>query len=156
MGKRHPNHRLVKIHRSYTVEEIARLLAHHKNTVRGWIKDGLPTIDGRRPTMILGPELIAFLKARRAKNKRTCKPGEIYCLRCRGPKCPAGDMAEYLPMNEKAGNLRAICPDCDSFMHRCVNMAKLGQVLGRIDVTFPQALRRLDDRSQPTVNSDLR
>ena len=25
MRKRHPNHRLVKIHRSYTVEEIAEL-----------------------------------------------------------------------------------------------------------------------------------
>ena len=34
MRKRHPNHRLVKIHRSYTVEEIAELFAIHKNTVR--------------------------------------------------------------------------------------------------------------------------
>jgi hypothetical protein len=34
---RYPNYRLVKIHRNYTVEEIARLLKVHKNTVRGWI-----------------------------------------------------------------------------------------------------------------------
>jgi hypothetical protein len=156
MGKRHPNHRRIKIHRTYTVEEVARVLSVHKNTVRIWIKTGLPTIDGKRPTMILGPEIIAFLRARRTKNKRTCKPGEIYCLRCRAPKCPAGDMAEYLPMNENVGNLRAICPDCHSFMHRCVSTAKLGQVLGKIDVTFPQALRQLDDRGQPTLNSDLR
>lgn len=156
MGRRYPNHRRIKIHRTYTVEEIAGLLTVHKNTVRAWIKAGLPTIDGKRPTMILGSEVIAFLKARRAKNKQTLRPGEIYCLRCRAPKCPAGDMAEYLPMNENVGNLRAICPDCDSFMHRCVSMAKFGQVLGRIDVTFPQALRHLNDRNQPTVNSDLR
>ncbi len=39
-----PNHRLVKIHRSYTVEDAARCLAVHKNTVRRWIKAGLPTV----------------------------------------------------------------------------------------------------------------
>jgi transposase len=45
MGKRHPNYRLVKIHRSYAVEEIAKLFGIHKNTVRCWVKDGLATID---------------------------------------------------------------------------------------------------------------
>jgi hypothetical protein len=33
MRKRHPNHRLVKSHRNYTVEEITRLLGKHENTV---------------------------------------------------------------------------------------------------------------------------
>ena len=40
MAKRHPNHRQVKIHRNYTVEEIASLFGIHKNTVsrvdQGW------------------------------------------------------------------------------------------------------------------------
>ena len=57
MGKRHPNHRLVKIHRSYTVEEIASLFGIHKNTVRGWVKAGLPTCDNKRPMLILGHDL---------------------------------------------------------------------------------------------------
>jgi hypothetical protein len=156
MGQRQTNYRRIKIHRTYTVEELARLFAVHKNTVRIWIKAGLPTIDEKRPTMMLGAEASAFLQARRARNKRTCKPGQIYCLRCRAPKCPAGDMAEYIPINENVGNLRAICPDCDSFMHRCASKSKLGQVLGKLDVTFPQALRHLSESNQPSVNSDLR
>jgi hypothetical protein len=45
MRKRHPNHRLVKIHRSYTVEEIAKLYVIHKNTVRRWVKSGLAISD---------------------------------------------------------------------------------------------------------------
>jgi DNA-binding XRE family transcriptional regulator len=113
MRKRRPKYRLVKIHRSYTVEEAARLLGAHKNTVRAWVKVGLPTCDSKRPTLILGRELAAYLQARRTKNKRPCKPGEIYCVRCRAPKRPAGGMAEYHPTTATLGNLIGICPDCE-------------------------------------------
>jgi len=156
MRKRHPNHRLVKIHRSYTVEEIANLFGIHKNTVRGWVKAGLATTDDRRPILILGHDLAAFLQARRVKNKQTCKPGEIYCVGCRAPKFPAADMADYSPVTEKFGNLKAICPDCNSIMNRRVSLAKIGQVRGRMDISFPQALRHIVESSNPTVNSDLR
>ena len=156
MGKRHPNHRLVKIHRSYTVEEIANLFGIHKNTVRRWVKDGLAITDDKRPMLILGHVLAAFLQARRVKNKQTCKPGELYCVRCRAPKPPAGDMAEYLPITEKFGNLTGICPDCDAFMNRHVSLAKIGQVRGRMDIGFPEELRQLYESANPTLNSDFR
>jgi hypothetical protein len=156
MRKRHPNHRHVKIHRSYTVEEIARLLGPHKNTLRQWIKEGLPTSDKRRPTLVLGRDLMEFLQARRARGKRTCLPGQIYCVRCRAPKFPAGDMADYQPVTEKLGNLVAICPDCDCMINRRVSVAKLGQVRGRLDITLPQALRHLSESNDPSVNSGLR
>jgi hypothetical protein len=156
MGKRHPNHRLVKSHRTYTVEEIASLLNKHKNTVREWVKAGLPTIDDKRPMLILGRELIAFLQARRARKKSPCRPGQMYCVRCRAPKFPAAGMVDYLPDTQKVGNLSGICPDCNSIMNRRVSMAKLGQVRGKMDITFPLALRHISEISQPTVNSDLR
>jgi helix-turn-helix protein len=155
MRKRHPNHRLVKIHRSYTVEEIAPLLDVHKNTVRQWIKSGLPTCDKRRPTLILGQDLIDFLRARRGKNKRSCLPGQIYCVRCRAPKSPAGNMADYQCVTEKIGNIKAICPDCDSIINRRVSLAKWQQIRGQMEVTFPQALRHLNESNQSSVNSDL-
>jgi Helix-turn-helix domain len=156
MRKRHPNHRLVKIHRSYTVEEIAELYAIHKNTVRRWVKSGLALSDDKRPMLILGIDLVAFLQARRTKNKRPCKPGEIYCVRCRAPKFPAASMAEYVPVTEKFGNLVAICPDCGAIMNRRVSLARIGQMRGGMDISFPQALEHLVERAKPTVNSDLR
>lgn len=156
MGKRHPNPRLAKIHRNYTVEEVASLYCVHRNTVREWVKRGLPTSDDLRPMLILGRDLAAFLQARRTKNKRPCQAGEIYCVRCRAPKLPAADMAEYHPVTENFGNLIAICPDCNSIMNRRVSMAKLGHVRGKMDITFPQALRHIVESNQPTVNSDLR
>ncbi len=155
MGKRHPNHRLVKIHRNYTVEEIARLLGKHKNTVRHWVKDGLATIDDKRPMLILGRDLVEFIKKRRAKNKQSCKPGELYCVRCRLPRFPAGDMAEYSPVTVKFGNLIAICPDCDSIMNRRVSLARIEEVCGNLDITFPKELRHIVKRTKPSVNGDL-
>jgi hypothetical protein len=154
--KRHPNHRLVKSHRSYTVGEVARLFTIHKNTVRSWFKTGLRTVDDKRPMLTLGRDLIAFLQSRRTLKKQHCGIGQLYCVRCHLPKFPAGGMADYLRLSEKLGNLAAICPDCGSMMYRCVSNAKIEEVRGKMDITFPQALRQLGEISQPTVNSDLK
>ncbi|MEN6509072.1 MAG: helix-turn-helix domain-containing protein [Smithella sp.] len=153
--RRHHNHRLVKIHRSYTVEETAKLFDIHKNTVRRWIKEGLANVDDRRPLLILGHDLAAFLQARRAKNKQGCNPGQLYCVCCRAPKTPGGDMAEYTPITEKYGNLKAICPDCNAIMNRHVSMSRIGEFRAKMDISFPVALQRIDERANPSVNSDL-
>jgi hypothetical protein len=155
MRKRRPNYRLVKIHRCYTVEEAARLLGTHKNTVRAWVRAGLPTCDSKRPTLILGRDLAAYLQARRTKNKRPCQPGEIFCVRCRAPKQPAGDMAEYQPITEQLGNLEGICPDCDLMIYRRASMAKLAEIRGKLDITFAEAQRQVNESEQPSVNSAL-
>lgn len=155
MSKRHPNPRLAKIHRNYTVDEIANLYAVHKNTVRAWVKSGLPTSDDRKPLLILGRDLMAYLQAKRVKNKQTCQPGQIYCVRCRVPKAPGGDMAEYQPLTPTSGNLIGICPSCNSMMYRRVNLAKLAEVSANLDLTLPQAHLHIRESLNPSVNSDL-
>src|SRR5260370_3642863 len=90
------NPRLVKIHRSYTVDEHARMLGTHKNTVRNWIRDGLPLIDDQRPALIQGRDLAEFLRKRCQAAKHPCPTGYLFCLKCRTPKEPAGQMAEYV------------------------------------------------------------
>jgi hypothetical protein len=126
--KRCHNPNLAKIHFNYTVEEAASLYGVFKGTVRNWIKAGLPVLDEKRPMLILGGDLAAFLQERRTKNKQTCKPGELYCFRCRKPKLPDGEMVEYQTVTEKIWNLVAICPDCCTIMNQRVNLAKLEQV----------------------------
>jgi len=155
MRKRRPNHRLVKIHRNYTVEEVARLFGTHKNTVRAWVKAGLPICDGKRPTLILGRDLTAYLKARREKNKRPCQPGEIYCVRCRAPQRPAGDMAEYEPVTESFGSLKGICPNCEGMIYRRASRAKLPEIRGKLDITLVEAQRQVSETNEPIVNSDF-
>ena len=154
--KRHPNHRLVKIHRNYTVEEIARLLGCHRNTVWDWIKRrGLTTIDQRRPILIHGRDLADFLQKRRATNKQTCQPGEIYCLRCRKPQVPAGNMADYKPITATHGNLVGICPTCEAMMYRALSLAKLDQCREKLEVGLPQELQHLIESSRLSVNRDF-
>ncbi len=145
MGSRRLNPRLAKIHRNYTVEEIANLYGVHKNTVRQWIKQGLQTTDDRRPMLVLGRDLSEFLQAKRLKNKRPCKPGEIYCVRCREPKSPAGNMVDYQVVTQTQGTLIGLCPTCGILIYRRVNPAKLGQVRGQLDITMPKALEHINE-----------
>ena len=154
MAKSRPNPRLAKIHRSYTVEEIATLYGVHRNTVRAWIKRGLPTLDRRRPVLILGSRLGEFLRERRIQNKRTCGAGEIYCVRCREPRAPVGNVAHYHPITPTQGNLVGTCPTCSAGLYRRVSAANLGQFYGFLCVTLPQAPEHIGESPQPTVNSD--
>lgn len=155
MNHRHPNLRLVKIRRNYSVEEVSRLLDVHKNTVRHWLRQGLPAIDERRPTLIMGSVLADFLKAKRRKHKQRCQPGEIYCVKCRVPREPAGDMADFIPITSTCGNLRGICPVCDILIHRRASLSKLDEIKGKLDLTLPQALPRIDGSCVPSVNGDF-
>ncbi|PLX87902.1 MAG: DNA-binding protein [Desulfuromonas sp.] len=143
MGKHRPNHRRVKTHRNYSVEEIARLFGIHKNTVHNWIKDGLSPIDNKRPLLILGSHLAEFIKTRREKSKSPCQPGELYCLRCRAPRTVAENMADYSPDTETTGNLIALCSECGTIMNRRVNLSKINDIRGEIDISFPEDLQHI-------------
>jgi hypothetical protein len=138
------------------VGEIADLFGIHKNTVRRWVKNGLTAIDNKRPMLILGQDLVAFLQARRAKRKQKCRPGELYCVRCRVPRKPAENMVDYSSFTEKIGNLIAICPACGAIMNRRISLAKIREISSKIDITFPKESQRLVERIKPTVNSDLK
>jgi excisionase family DNA binding protein len=155
MGIRHPNHRLVKIHRNYTVEEAATLLNVHRNTVREWIKQRLPTIDAKRPTLIHGRDLAEFLKARRQKNRHPCRLDEIYCVRCRIPVKPAGGMVDYKAATATLGNLIGMCPGCESLIYRRINITRLDELRAHFDISVPKESPRITESGAPSVNCAL-
>jgi hypothetical protein len=146
MATRHPNHRRVKLHRTYAVEDLALLFGVHKNTVRNWVKSGLDPVDDRRPLLFRGETIVRFLRDRRDAAKIPCEPGTIYCLPCRSRRRPAGDMVEYVPRSTASGNLRGICPVCDRFMHRSVAHGRIRDVMPDLDVIIAQAERTLSER----------
>lgn len=154
MKRRRPDPRRVKIHRSYYVADIARLLGVDRNTVRNWIKKGLSAVDGRRPALFSGMELRRFLMEQRARRKRPTPHGQIYCMPCREPRRPAGDMADYEPRTATNGDLMGICPVCDRWMYRRVRLQDLERVAGGLDVQITQADGPLQPLPCLSVNHD--
>ena len=155
MPSRRYNYRLVKIHRSYTVDQAANLLGVHKNTVRAWVKQGLPVCDDRQPMLILGTALRSFLEAKQQRRKRRCKPNEMYCVRCRVPQQPAGKMVDFQPGEGINGRLIGLCPCCDGVMYRYSSLPKLDDIRGYLEVSIPKALAHISNSSELPVNSDF-
>jgi hypothetical protein len=143
VAKRH-NPRLVKIHWNYTVSELAKVLGAAKLTVKRWIDDGLPVIDRKRPLLLHGADVRAYLEARRPK-KQPLRPGQFYCLPCRAPRRAAFDLAEFRPTTPKSGMLEGLCPDCGAIMYRVVRTASLAAAAGDLEVTIRPARRRISD-----------
>lgn len=137
MANRRINARRIKIHYSFTVEKAAEILGVHKNTVRLWIKQGLPVVEDEcRPILLQGKVIRAFLDNRKAKRKRRLLAGEFYCLKCREPKSPYGLMADYVATSSDLGNLVGLCPDCEKIMNRRTSFSKLDCIKGNLEVNI--------------------
>jgi excisionase family DNA binding protein len=145
MARRY-NIRRVKIHRTYTPSEAAKLLGVHKHTVGRWIVSGLPLIERKRPYLIHGADLRTFLAARQPQ-KQPLRPGEMYCLGCRTPKRPAGDMADLVGRSATTGTLSGICPTCDRLMYRAVSLGAVENACGNLAVALRMPEQRLNDMS---------
>jgi hypothetical protein len=145
------NPNLAKLHRTYTVEEVARLFGVHRNTVRNWLKAGLKVIDDRRPLMIQGSVLRAFLQARREAARRRCPPGTLYCFRCRVPRPPA-EGCSYTPETGRVGMLRASCGVCGTCMFRRARQADLEAILPFCPVLVVQGESHIAECLQPFSN----
>lgn len=156
MSAKRINPRLIKLHRAYSVEEAAKRLDVHKNTVREWIEKGLPIVDKARPTLINGHELRRYLEAMQKARKRPCPPGTCYCFKCRAPSRPAMGMVDYIPTNEVSGNLRALCDVCGTMMHRRARRDAIAAKMPNLDVHFRGGETRLTERSPSSLNHDNR
>lgn len=131
--------RRAKSHYNYTVQEVAALRSVHTNTVARWIKLGLPVIDQKRPKLVLGRDLNAFLDRQTQMRKRPCRLGEIYCIGCRTARLPAGSMADYEPQGASNGRLVGICPACDRIVYQQCNITKLAKIQRVLDITITTA-----------------
>ena len=149
--RKRANPRLIKLHRPYSIDEAARTLGTHKNTVRSWIKDGLQIADCKRPTLILGHDLRRYLENKRKAAKRPCAPGEFYCFKCRQPMRPALAMVECRPRNGVSGDLKG----CGGWMHRAARLAAISAIMPNIDVQIVEAEARIRERTNPSLNCDI-
>jgi hypothetical protein len=145
----------VKTRLSYEVAEMAQLFGVHRNTVRQWLQEGLETIDDRRPLLVHGVALKAFLVQRQSARKHVCGPGEFFCFKCRMPRPAYGGMADVGAHTAKIVKLTAICAVCETEMHRTVRRADLGKFAEVLNLKS-MASERLKDRANAIANCDFK
>lgn len=147
MSKHNPY--MVKVNRNYTFEELAAVLGVHKNTVAAWVKNGLPCLNERRPYLILGSHAREYLLNQRALKKQTCKPNELYCLRCKCPTTPAENFVEYTPITPTKGRLSGFCSSCECVINKFISPKKLARYEQVFDVSLPSGLEHIRDSDKP-------
>jgi hypothetical protein len=139
---------------TYDTNDIAKLLGVHRNTVRHWLKQGLATIDDRRPLLVHGAVLKAFLQARQGARRRKCRPDEFYCFKCREPRGAWGGLADVRLHTENIAKLTALCVVCETQMHRSVRRADLPELANRLELQSKASLR-LYSPSEAIENCDF-
>ena len=149
----------VRLHRSYTMRELAETLDVHVRTVQGWHKEGMSAIDEQtRPFLFLGKTIRSFLKNRRQKRRTTLGPNEIYCLRCAIGVIPLPERVSIDVTDRRLGHcsklvvVRAECPHCCGTV---VRFASLQSICESVWWTrLQQAQERLSGTSIPYCNTD--
>ena len=153
MGRR-KGWRVVRKHESYTVEEVARNQQVTKGTVRRWLMTGLPSLNEKRPCLILGGDLVDFLKGRKPP-RATCKPDECYCFKCRAPRKVALGEVEYAPHGPDRGQLVALCAECTTVMYKRVNLATLQSLKANLTITIREQGERISKDGKACLNDNL-
>jgi len=151
---RRSNPRRVKLHRIYSATELADCCGVHKNTVRHWQVKGLAPIDASRPALFDGATVRAFLAKRNASRRRPCRPGTLYCFKCRQPRTPAMGMVEAVRQNTTTGNLSTICDTCGTMMHRRTRLAAIEAIMPNLEVQIREASASIYERTAPSLNCD--
>ncbi|MCP4933202.1 MAG: helix-turn-helix domain-containing protein [bacterium] len=126
--KRNHDVRRIRLRHSYTVKEVARLLEVCEETVRRWVKVGLPVFDEMKPLLIVGADLKRWLNSRRILAKKPCLSNEFYCLSCRAPRMPTPGTLSIHPRNEKTIFLKAKCGVCGARINRVWSASKIADI----------------------------
>jgi hypothetical protein len=119
----------IRLSNAYSITEVTDLLGVHKNTVRLWLHSGLAAMDDSRPILIHGSALKSFLLNRRSSKKSPCQPHEFYCLKCRQPRPPWGNVVDVTIRSHRRFNMHAICEVCDTAIHKAAGQAMLVEML---------------------------
>lgn len=136
--------RRIKIHRSYTIEELAQLLGRHKNSVRQWLRQGLEVLaDQKRPLLIHGGAARRFLEERRRSNRQKCELHELYCFRCKQARRPGNGTAKYNARSRNCAMLSGLCSECETPMFKWVSASALPALEQLLPVHVSGAARTL-------------
>lgn len=148
------NTRLIRRDLSYSVEEVCALYGLHPNTVWGWVKAGLPTLDSGRPLLIYGNALYYFLENRQARRKIKLNADEFFCLKCRAACLPDAEPVGLSIRNHQTVNLTARCAFCKTKVNKVGSIKNIDEYR-RVFKIATVRQEHLSDTSNPSLNCDF-
>lgn len=124
MGKRIYPLQRIRYWYCYDIEEICSLYKDcelHPQTVRQWIKNGLPVIDSGKPALVYGSRLTQYLGKLNQSHK--CKTAfyEMFCMKCKDAKTPS-QRRITLHQDNKSVKAKGRCPVCKTIMNKNYKM----------------------------------
>ena len=150
ISKRTYNTRRIKRNYPYYLQEIAELFDIHKNSVRNWVKSGLPLVDQIRPHMVHGSALIAFLNERQSKRKHRCLTHEFFCFKCRQPRPLWERLADITITSATRLQLSGICNTCNTQVFKAGSVAKIPEYTKTFNLQKVQG-RHIIEHSNPNL-----
>lgn len=131
---RRNNTRIIRLNYSYTLQEISTLFGVHIRTVRAWIKEGLPHIEGLYPYLVKGRDLKEFLIKRQLKQKVKLEAGQFYCMKCKTARTAQNNQVRLAYSGKTIGKgikdfiIQGICESCGTKLNHISNENKLVEV----------------------------
>jgi hypothetical protein len=155
MSRRLYPHRRIKYWYVYDIDDICIVfsdLGLHDQTVRKWItQGGLKTIDGGKPKLIYGNDLIIYLKAQNSKGKCKTAFDQFYCMKCQDA-CPVFQNLVFVKQGTQVLHVQARCRVCKGKMFKNYSL----DVLSDIRVIFKLVdVSELYDCSDPSVKTHI-
>jgi len=106
----------VSSYMSYEIKDLTRILEINEKTVLRWIGEGLKVVPGcKKPILILGSDLKAFLKTKNTRHKVALKRHEFYCFGCKAPR-----RAKRGSIRVLQGKKIGLCSVCNGKMSRTI------------------------------------
>lgn len=128
------NTRIIKIYYVYLLVEIAKLYKVHIRTVRAWVKEGLPAIEGLYPHHVKGIDLRHFLNKRQQKRKIKLKNNQFYCTKCKTASIALNNQVRLIYSGKTIGKgikdfiIQGTCEICGTKLNRFSNENKLDEI----------------------------
>ena len=139
MSKRLYSHNRVRYWFAYDVDDICTAfsdLGLHPQTVRKWIKKGLKTIDGGKPALIYGNDLIVFLREKNTENKCTTEFDQLFCMACKDARYV---FQKKIIVDQKNSLLKVsgLCRECKTTMfqnYKLDDISRLRKIFELVEV----------------------
>ena len=110
---------------SYGIEDICNLYSGrnlHPQTVRKWIKQGLTTIDSKKPILIHGSDLVIFLQKLNEEHHTALNFDEFFCVACKEAHIPLHKTV-YLEQFNSFIKAKGLCPITKKIMNRSYKLS---------------------------------